>query len=80
MYCLVSTGPLVLLADWFAQKNIDDTIIFIQYVFLFRFRFGQLLMRLFYSKCVLRVRQADQRALQAWSFIYKGWSYNSTTA
>ena len=38
-----------LLADWFARKNVDNTIIFIQYLLLFRFRFSQLLARLFHS-------------------------------
>ena len=32
-----------LLTNWFAQKNLGDTIIFIQYLLLFLFRFVQLL-------------------------------------
>ena len=37
------------LADWFAWKNVDDTIIFIQYWLLFLFRFVQLTTRISHS-------------------------------
>ena len=33
----------ILLTNWFTWKNLDDTIIFIQYLLLFLFRFVQLL-------------------------------------
>ena len=33
----------ILLSNWFAQKNLDDTIIFIQYLLLFLFRLIQIL-------------------------------------
>ena len=36
----------MVLAYWFAQNNVDDTIIFIQYLLLFLFRFVQLLTRI----------------------------------
>ena len=38
-----------MLADWFARKNIDDTIIFVQYLLLFLFKFVQLLTRIIHS-------------------------------
>ena len=43
-------GPAMeLLTNWFARKNVDDTIIFMQYLLLSLFRFVQLLTSLFHS-------------------------------
>ena len=40
---------IILLANWFDRKNIDDLIIFIQYLLLFCFRLGLLLARIIHS-------------------------------
>ena len=40
---------MLLLTDWFAQKNVDDTDILIQYLLRLRNRFVQLLTSLFSS-------------------------------
>ena len=45
----VEKVPIKVLADWFARKNIDDTMIFIQYLLLFLFKFDQLLPRIIHS-------------------------------
>ena len=43
---------MLVLADWFARHNVDDTVLFIQYVLLFLFRFVQLLTRIkLYNIC-----------------------------
>ena len=57
----------IMLADWCDRNNEDETIIFVQYLLLFLFRFVQLLTKMFRPiwKMVLRARQADGLAIQA---------------
>ena len=55
-----------MLADWFAWKNVNNTIIFIQYLLLCLFRFVQLLTRMIHSNLevyLLRAHQSDRRAI-----------------
>ena len=49
VYLKINIMSVLMLADWLARKNVDDTIIFIQYLILFLYRFVQLLTRVFHS-------------------------------
>ena len=43
-YSFLNSIPMLLLTDWFARKNVDDTVIFLlQYLLLVRIRFVPLL-------------------------------------
>ena len=55
----------LMLADWFAWKNVDDTVIFIQYLFAVPFQFRSITNKNdpLQSQCILRARQADRRAV-----------------
>ena len=46
---IIKHQTIIVLADWFAQNNVDDMMIFIQYLLLLLTRFVQLLTRLFHS-------------------------------
>ena len=69
-----------MLADWFARKNVDGAIIFIQYLFMFLYRFVQLLTRLFHPNLKVyftSVLSWPTRLYKHRVIIYKGWSYNN---
>ena len=72
-------NALLLLADWFAWKNLDDTIIFIQYLLLFLFRLVQLLTRKILSnlEVFFQAHKTNRRATWAQSFIHSRWLYNT---
>ena len=64
---LIDNLESILLADWFARNNVDNTIIFIQFVLLFLFRLVQLLARINHSS--LEVWYLQQMVESIWTVL-----------